>query len=101
MQKYASRIKHWYSGFYSFLKVNDEIKNKSEFQTVCLAASIQNVNEAIEVFALTNGGFQNKKKYDGRKTEKKNFQKKKYNCNFSFILIIATSFLYTKISCQK
>lgn len=39
-------------------RVNDEIKNKSEFQTISLGNfEFKNVNESLEVFALANDGF--------------------------------------------
>jgi len=39
-------------------KVNDEIKNRSEFQTASLGSfELKNINEPIEVFALANEGF--------------------------------------------
>jgi class 3 adenylate cyclase/TolB-like protein/tetratricopeptide (TPR) repeat protein len=39
-------------------RVNDEIKNKSEFQTISLGNfNLKNVKEPIEVFALTNEGL--------------------------------------------
>src|SRR5215210_7353728 len=39
-------------------KVNDEIKNKSEFQSISLGSfDFKNVREPLEVFALTNKGL--------------------------------------------
>ncbi len=39
-------------------KVNDEIKNKSEFQTISLGTfEFKNVNDSLEVFALADDGF--------------------------------------------
>jgi class 3 adenylate cyclase len=58
-------------------KVADEIKNKAEFHTVSVGSiEFKNVNEPIEVFALTIDGLPvPKKKHDGRKTKEEKFSK--------------------------
>ena len=81
-------------------KVNDEIKNKSEFQTISLGSfDFKNVKEPMEVFALANKGLvvPKRKKMEG-KLKKKNFQKRNVIAALSFILlVVAAFFIYKKI----
>jgi len=79
-------------------KINDEIKNKAEFQTISLGNfDFKNVNEVIEVFALANAGFPIPKRsmMDGKLT-KKNLLKRNVILALSLITIgLAAFFLYT------
>ncbi len=79
-------------------KVADEIKNKAEFHTVSLGSfEFKNVNEPIEVFALTNEGFPVPKRsmMEG-KLKKKNFQKRNIIVSLSFILLAVAAFFIFK-----
>jgi len=76
-------------------KVADEIKNKAEFHTVSLGSfEFKNVNEPIEVFALTNDGFPVPKRsmMEG-KLKKKNFRKRNIIVSVSFILLAVAAFI--------
>ena len=79
-------------------KINDEIKNKSEFQTISLGNfEFKNVNERIEVFALANDGFPVPKRrmMEGKLT-KKNLLKRNVILTLSFVTIfLAAFFIYT------
>jgi TolB-like protein/lipoprotein NlpI len=81
-------------------KVADELKNKLEFHTVSLGSfEFKNVNEPIEVFALTNDGFPVPKRsmMEG-KLKKKNLLKRNVIAGISIIMIvIAAFFIYKKI----
>ena len=75
-------------------RVNDEIKNKSEFQTISLGNfEFKNVNDSIEVFALSNDGFPVPKRsmMEG-KLKKKNLLKRNVILSLCFITIIAGAF---------
>ena len=51
-------------------KITDEIRNKSEFQLTSLGRfEFKNVEESIEVFALSNPGFVVPRLEDAWKTE--------------------------------
>ena len=80
-------------------KINDEIKNKSEFQTISLGNfEFKNVNERIEVFALANDGFPVPKRnmMEGKLT-KKNLRKRNIILALSLVtIILAAFFIYTK-----
>lgn len=79
-------------------KVNDEIKNKSEFQTISLGNfEFKNVNEPIEVFALANDGFPVPKRsmMEG-KLKKKNLLKRNVVLALSFIMIVLAAFFIYK-----
>jgi TolB-like protein/Tfp pilus assembly protein PilF len=76
-------------------KVADEIKNKAEFHTVSLGSfEFKNVNEPIEIFALTNDDFPVPKRsmMDG-KLKKKNFRKRNIIVSVSFILLAVAAFI--------
>ena len=81
-------------------KINDEIKNKSEFQTISLCNfEFKNINERIEVFALTNDGFPIPKRsmMDG-KLKKKNSLKRNVIIPLAFITIaLAAFFIYKSV----
>jgi adenylate cyclase len=85
-------------------KVNDELKNKSEFQSISLGNfDFKNIDTPIEVFALANVGFtvpareqmSGKLKYDHSK-KKKIDTKKTMIAALLLILVIASIFLYSK-----
>ena len=79
-------------------KVNDEIKNKSEFQTISLGNfEFKNVNDSIEVFALSNDGFPVPKRsmMEG-KLKKKNLLKRNVILSLCFITVIAGAFFIYK-----
>ena len=53
-------------------KVTDELKNKTEFQTISIGSfEFKNIHEPIEVFALTNEGFPvpRRSKMEGKSTK--------------------------------
>ena len=79
-------------------KVNDEIKNKSEFQTISLGNfEFKNVNDSIEVFALSNDGFPiPKRKMMEGKLKKKNLLKRNVILSLCFITVIAGAFFIYK-----
>ncbi len=85
-------------------KVNDEIKNKSEFQTISLGTfEFKNVNDSIEVFALANDGFPVPKRsmMEG-KLKKKNLLKRNVILALSFVtIVLATFFIYTNFFAKK
>ena len=85
-------------------KINDEIKNKSEFQTISLGNfEFKNVNEPIEVFALANDGFPVPKRsmMEGKLT-KKNLPKRNVIFALSFVAIVLAAFLiYTNFFAKK
>ena len=79
-------------------RVNDEIKNKSEFQTISLGNfEFKNVNDSIEVFALSNDGFPVPKRsmMEG-KLKKKNLLKRNVILSLCLITIIAGAFFIYK-----
>ena len=80
--------------------IRDQVKNKSEFQLSSLGFfDFKNVEERIEVFALTNDGLivPQRKKMEG-KLKKKNFLKRNVIVGLSFILLfVAAFFIYKKI----
>jgi adenylate cyclase len=80
--------------------IRDQVKNKSEFQLSSLGFfDFKNVEESIEVFALTNDGLivPQRKKMEG-KLKKKNFLKRNVIVGLSFILLfVAAFFIYKKI----
>ena len=77
--------------------IRDQIKNKSDFQLISLGLfDFKNVEERIEVFALTNDGLivPQRKKMEG-KLKKKNFQKRNVIAALSiFLFIVAAFFIY-------
>ena len=76
-------------------KINDEIKNKSEFQTISLGNfEFKNVTERIEVFALANEGFPIPKRsmMEGKLT-KKNLPKRSIILALTFVVIVLIGFL--------
>ena len=79
-------------------KINDEIKNKSEFQTTSLGNfEFKNVTERIEVFALTNDGFPIPKRgmMEG-KLRKNNSLKRNVIVSLAFITIVLAAFFVYK-----
>jgi TolB-like protein/class 3 adenylate cyclase len=79
-------------------KINDEIKNKTEFKTVSLGNfDFKNVNESIEVFALANDGFPipKRSRMEGKLT-KRTLLKRNVILALSFVTIgLAAFFIYT------
>jgi TolB-like protein/Tfp pilus assembly protein PilF len=85
-------------------KINDEIKNKSEFQTISLGNfEFKNVNDSIEVFALANDGFPvPKRSMMQGKLKKKNLLNRNVIFSLCFITIIAgTFFIYKNFVAKK
>lgn len=79
-------------------KINDEIKNKSEFQTTSVGNfEFKNVTERIEVFALTNDGFPIPKRgmMEG-KLRKNNSLKRNVIVSLAFITIVLAAFFVYK-----
>ena len=79
--------------------IRDQVKNKSEFQLISLGFfDFKNVEERIEVFALTNDGLvvPQRKKMEG-KLKKKNYLRRNIIAALSIVLlIIAAFFIYKK-----
>lgn len=72
-------------------KVTDEIKNKTEFQTISIGSfEFKNVHEPIEVFALANQGFPVPKRSIMQGKLKSNFQKRNVLIAFSIILFVVS-----------
>ena len=84
--------------------IRDQIKNKSDFQLASLGFfDFKNVEEHIEVFALTNDGLivPQRKKMEG-KLKKKNFRKRNIIAALSIILLfIAAFFIYKKFGANN
>ncbi len=81
-------------------KIADEIKNKSEFTTSSLGSfEFKNVNEPIEVFALTNQGLTVPRKSQLQGKLKKGKQKRNLIAAASIIfLLISISLVYYNFS---
>ena len=78
--------------------IRDQIKNKSDFQLISLGLfDFKNVEERIEVFALTNDGLivPQRKKMEG-KLKKKNLKKRNLIAALSITLFIVGAFFIYK-----
>jgi len=84
-------------------KIADEIKNKSEFTTSSLGSfEFKNVNEPIEIFALTNQGLTVPRKSQLQGKLKKGKQKRNLVVAVSIIfLLISTSLVYYNFFSNK
>ena len=81
-------------------KIKDEIHNKTEFQTVSLGSfEFKNVDEPLEVFALSNPGFvvPRKEEIKGKlKTPAAKSKKPLYIIASVAVLLLATVFIFRK-----
>ena len=76
-------------------EINNKLKNQPEFKTVSVGRfHFKNVDEPIEVFALSNEGFTvpDKNKLDGKLREKKTAGRK-WILPLAILLLLAVSFL--------
>ena len=74
-------------------KVTDELKNKTEFQTISIGSfEFKNIHEPIEVFALANEGFPvpKRSRIENKPTEENSNQKRNVLIGFSIILFVAS-----------
>ena len=85
-------------------RINDEIKNKSEFQTISLGYfEFKHVNERIEVFALVNEGFPVPKRsmMEGKLTNKDPLKRKGVLALSFVAIVLAGFFIYTNFLSKK
>ena len=79
--------------------IRDQVKNKADFQLISLGLfDFKNVEERIEVFALTNDGLivPQRKKMEG-KLKKKNLKKRNVIVTFLIALLIVAAFYIYQI----
>ena len=80
-------------------QVNIQIKNQQEFKTISLGKfHFKNVDEAVEVFALTNEGFAvpDKKKIEGKLRDKKSKKNRIISLSILCLLLVLSFVAYLK-----